>query len=299
MSERLPTARTVGCVLHWGDPSLTARCVESLVAQTPEVPIVVVDNGAGSTPPVGSRVNLVRTAKNLGYTGGMNAGLRWAIARGFEFAILLTNDGWFEDPASVASLVEDLRLSERTAACGPRFFHRGANGVITEWDFPTRNYPRQAPEGSVPRPIGLPSALTDAGHLGGSCLAMRVAAVEDVGLFDERLFMYFDEVDWCYRALIRGWYLCRDDRVSYFEDVSASSSLVRGLKEYYMTRNRLVLSRRYRGTREVARATVAALRRAAGLAKRRDGRWRWVGEGIIDYYRNSLGAKGTLFGEPS
>jgi GT2 family glycosyltransferase len=282
------------CVLHWGDPELTKRCVDSLQAQLPAVSVLVVANDDQWRPGLGRSPEVIRTGQNLGYTGGMNAGLRWAVSQGFEFVALLTNDGWFPERNSLAILTDALRTNERIAACGPKLFRRVEDGSMAEWSVGTRSYPKQAPEPSVHRPEGLPSSSAGVGWIGGSCIVMRTGAVRDVGPLDDRFFMYLDDVDWCYRALIHGWYLCRDDRASYFEEASASTSRVPGLREYYMTRNGLVTARRYRGALDVATATLRALRMTLGLARRRDPLWRWVAQGTLDFYLGRMGPNRSL-----
>ena len=279
------------CVLHWGDDNLTSRCVASLQAQRPPVSVVVVSNGSPWRGEGQDSVEAIATSGNLGYTGGMNVGLQWAIEHGFDVITLITNDAWLPDVHAVRNLVSDLVEDERIAATGPRFFHHQADGSLLEAPFPVDQYPSQVTPGIGQSLERFAPHLTHTALLGGTCLTIRTSALEDVGLFDERLFMYFDEVDWCYRTLIGGWQLCRDERVSCFEEMSASSSRVLGLKEYYMTRNRLSISRRYRGPMEVLRVSARAVRMAAGMARRQDPRWPWVVRGAIDFYMGRTGQR--------
>jgi GT2 family glycosyltransferase len=243
-------------------------------------------------------VKLIRTGRNLGYAGGMNVGLRWATDQGFEYVALITNDGWFRDTNSIVTLADHIRMDQGIAAIGPNLFRRTGE-ELRPWFPQTDIYPRQAPKAAVPVQNGPHGRMIGVGWLGGSCLFVRTAAVDDIGFFDESLFMYAEEVDWCYRALIRGWGLSRDESVSFFEEASASSSRVPGLKEYYMTRNRLVTARRYQGPRQVAQLTISSLRQAIGLARRRDYHWRWVARGIVDSMVGRMGRREDLHPERS
>jgi GT2 family glycosyltransferase len=284
-------------VLHWGDPELTRRCVDSIRAQEPSIPVLVVANDDRWTASAQGDVEVIGDGTNRGYAGGMNLGLRSAIDRGFEFVALVTNDGWFPDSGVIESLTEVLAKDDRIAVCGPRLLRRGADGAMAAWSVGPGPYPHRAPSAAVLRPAGLPEGLVGVAWLEGSCWVARTSAIRDVGGFDERLFMYFEDNDWCYRALLRGWYVCRDDRVAFCEEMSASASSVSGLKDYYMTRNRLIVGWRYRGIAQVARDAYKAARRSAGYARRRDPRWRWIAEGLLDFCRHRTGMNRKLHGE--
>ena len=284
----------LACVLHWGDPGLTSRCVASLVSQQPHISVLVVANDDAWTSESAAGVDVLATRRNLGYAGGMNAGLRWAMARGYDYIALITNDGWFQDTSAIDALVTTVKGDERMAACGPKLVRKRRSGEAIEWTLGSEEYPHDAPKGSVVRPTGLADSIKDVGWVGGSCMVLRVGAIREVGLLDEDLFMYSEEVDWCFRALLAGWYLCRNEEVVFFEEASASASTVTGLKDYYMTRNRLAISKRYEGRIELAIATLKASRVAIGLARRGDHRWKWVASGVVDFYRNRMGANPDL-----
>src|SRR5262249_51620460 len=58
----------------------------------------------------------------------------------------------------------------------------------------------------------------------GACLFLRRAALEDVGLFDERFFVYYEETDWLLRAKRRGWHTVFLPSVEVVHDSAGSSS---------------------------------------------------------------------------
>jgi GT2 family glycosyltransferase len=273
---------------------LTERCVDSLLEQTPALTIVVVDNDGGWSAGHRAGVDVLRTDRNRGYTGGMNLGLKWALARGYDYIVLVTNDGWLEDPHGISALVDDLDMTDRLGACGPALLRRAADGSLKPFAIAANSYPRSAPEGALSRPVTLPPSMKGVPWIGGSCLALKADAVTDVGLLDESLFMYVEEVEWCFRARMRGWFLAVDERVSFCEDASASSSTVPGLKDYYTTRNRLIVLRRHGSAKDLVYAGVRAARLTIGLARRRDPSWRWVAMGAIDFLRGQTGMNPTI-----
>src|SRR5438105_7672117 len=87
-------------VLNWNGWRDTARCLASLRASSyPRLHVVVVDNGStdGSPQRLAPLLDapwgeLVEAGRNLGFTGGVNIGLRLVLERGADYAFLLNND---------------------------------------------------------------------------------------------------------------------------------------------------------------------------------------------------------------
>ena len=100
-------------VLDYNGSELTIPCVRSLVASTyPTLDLLVVCNG--SLPEHETRIRdelpeieVFQTGRNLGYAGGMNEGIQWAITRRADWFLLLNNDTEVE-PEMVSQLVAAL-----------------------------------------------------------------------------------------------------------------------------------------------------------------------------------------------
>jgi GT2 family glycosyltransferase len=85
-------------VLNWNGKEDTLACLESLASVTyPAFEIYVVDNGYsdGSVPVVRSRFpnsTVIENGRNLGFAGGNNVGIRYALERGADYVLILNND---------------------------------------------------------------------------------------------------------------------------------------------------------------------------------------------------------------
>lgn len=84
-------------VLNFHGQADTEKCVETLVAGSPRTTVLVVDNGShdGTVELVSTRwpqVHTIQNLENLGFAGGMNTGLRWALDSGAETVTVLNND---------------------------------------------------------------------------------------------------------------------------------------------------------------------------------------------------------------
>jgi GT2 family glycosyltransferase len=191
--------------------------IERCLASVAETETIVVDNGSsdGTVSVVRERFPDVRVveSENHGLCAGWNTGIRLA---GAEHVLLLNADAWLLDGA-LHALVAAADRHPRAAAVGPRLLdpdgslQRSVRGYPTVWRLATEYlYLRKL----APRSRAL-NAFYGAGFdheserevewLMGACLLIRRAAYDEVGPFDERYFMFSEEVDWMRRAADRGW----------------------------------------------------------------------------------------------
>ncbi len=207
--------RVAALLLNWRQPELTAACLADLLAVTDEpLAIAVIDNGSGDEsvgrlraviarlPASPHTVELLAQEHNLGFTGGMNRGIEWAQARGAEFTLVLNND--LRLPSDfVRPLAETLANDPRVAAVAPTVLHPDGTvwaegGELGFWP----NALRLRGHGKAPSPRQRgPQAVP---FLPAACVLYRTAELVAVGGFDDRYFMYWEDVDLCARLRARG-----------------------------------------------------------------------------------------------
>lgn len=207
-SVRRPDSRPpaiVAVIPHLDRLADTAACCRSLAAQTlPLAGIVVVDNGSTAHAPADlatacPAARVLRLEENRGFAGGVNAGIRAALAQPeIEFIWVLNND-----TAAAPDALEKLVA----AATEPRIgligcpLLEGAAGTDRRRVPPGKNLwgPWAIPV--FPRPGERPD------YLSGACLLIRRELLDDVGLFDEGFFFFFEDADFSRRAGAAGWRL--------------------------------------------------------------------------------------------
>ncbi len=217
-------------VLSWNGREDTLRCLESLtrVAHT-DLGIVCVDNGSsdGSARAVREhfpQVTLIEAGANLGYAGGNNLGLRYSIAHGARWMMLVNND---------ATVAEDVVGGfERAARAHPRagilagkvyfadqpetiWFAGQRVGALLGYSGRPRGYGR--------RDSARYSGLRRTGRAVGALMAVSSAAVDVVGLLDEELFAYVEDVDWALRIRAAGFEVVFAPGARAWHRVSAST----------------------------------------------------------------------------
>jgi GT2 family glycosyltransferase len=215
----------VGCVIvNWNGWRETLACLDALrCVDYQKLLTVVVDNGStdDSVERIQSaypRICIVKTDKNLGFSGGNNAGIREVMRHDAEYVWLLNNDTQ-PKPFALRELVHTAESDDRLGAVGsvlhytsdPERIQAWGGGWISLWT----GYSSQATE----RPS--PSRRLD--FLTAASMLVRREALEDVGLLDDRFFLYWEDAELCFRLRREGWQLGVAPEAIVLHNVNAST----------------------------------------------------------------------------
>jgi GT2 family glycosyltransferase len=271
-------------LVNTNNRELLLACLGTLQASvTPEVEveIVVLDNASddGSAQAVRERfpdVRLIAQEFRAGFGANHNTIIRATDGR---YIYVLNEDTTSED-WGFARLVSEMDAHLRTAALGPRLIYPDGRHQRSAWRFPT-------PAVSV---LGLPTLgkvgisqskgdrPRSVGWVTGAALLIRREALEDVGLFDENFFIYFEEVDLCLRLHRAGWEVryFPGATVVHYESQFSVGVPERRINEFWRGRHRYWRKHHSRaGARIAALATGAQyLAAAAAGTLGRDGAYR-------------------------
>jgi GT2 family glycosyltransferase len=191
--------------------------IEQCLASVAGIETVVVDNGSsdGTVEVVRDRFPHVRLieAANDGLAAGWNRGIAGTES---EHVLVLNADAWLVDDA-LSQLVAAADRHPQAAAIGPRLLNpdgslqRSVRGFPTTWRLATEYlyFRKLAPRTRALN--GFYAAGFDHGSeravewVMGACFLLRRSAYDEVGPFDERFFLFSEEVDWMRRATDRGW----------------------------------------------------------------------------------------------
>ena len=244
MSEN-PTILAI--VLNYRTADLTIKAVEYALREMTDlngqVTIVDNDSGDGSYERIldaaqtrgwlaSGRVQVIKAPRNGGYGAGNNIGIRAGMQNGqdADFIYVLNSDA-FPDEGAIHALMEHLQENPTHGLAGS-FIH-GPDGAphSTAFRFPsiisefeaaacTGVFTRLFARHVVSLPIPIETETVD--WLAGASLMIRREVLEQVGLFDEGFFLYFEETDLCRRAQLAGWATAyvRDSSVTHIGSVS-------------------------------------------------------------------------------
>jgi GT2 family glycosyltransferase len=280
--------RLAAIVLNFRTPDDTFLAVKSLLAsRRPIDDVIVVDND--STESVRDRlrgvdrdVTYLLTGRNLGFSGGMNVGIREALARGAE-RVLLVNSDVIVPPDCVERLERCLD-SQNAGITGPVVLARSEPGSVASLGM---SYSRQT--GRM-RHRGVGTPLHDAGTgtvpvdaVSGCLMLVRREVFDAIGLLDEDFFFSFEEIDFCLNARRAGFTTMLDRSAVVYHEGGRSIGPDSPLRLYFGARNHLRLASRHGGpTWSIVALNVAhALRTNGASLPRRLGA---VARGIRDYF---------------
>ena len=179
----------------------------------PNFHVVMVDNAStdGMARLVEERypdIHVLRSEVNLGYTGGNNAGIRYALERGAEYVLIVNPDTKVVDPSFVSVLVEHMEEIPDAGILGPTVYFRSMDQTQnTRCSLPYFHVKLRGKikKRLVSHPSGESRATVEAEVLNGVCILLRRAFIEEVGLYDPLVFMYGDDWDLTFRARQQGW----------------------------------------------------------------------------------------------
>ena len=225
---------------------------------------VLADNGSRDGVPerAGKRpgVTFLPTGGNVGYGGGMNAGeryLRAARNRGEVGAdyLLLSNPDVEFTPGSIDALIDCLERHPEAAAAGPRIVEPDGSTYPSAREVPTlrdgighavfsRLWPQNPWTARYRRGEDMDTERT-AGWLSGSCLLLRWDAFAAIGGFDERYFMYLEDVDLGDRLQRAGYtnVYCPAARISHAQGHSTKAHAGPMLKAHHASAYRFQADR--------------------------------------------------------
>jgi GT2 family glycosyltransferase len=220
-------------IVSFRTPDLLARCLDALARERAEwgeaLRVSVTDNASadGSAETVAERfpwVRLVRNQANVGFGRAHNAALAGTTA---DYLLVLNSDTVVA-PGALRALASYADAHPEVAVVGPRLRYPGGRSQPSRRRFPTlatfflesTQVQRFWPDNAVLRRYYVADRADDEPQdvdwLVGACLLVRGRAAAEIGLFDERFFLYSEELDWCRRFRAAGW------RVAYFPGAEVS-----------------------------------------------------------------------------
>lgn len=248
-------------VVNYNTADLLRRCLDHALASDTRaaVSLTVVDNGStdGSLALLRDdypQVRALRSERNLGFSGGNNLALRRILAampdhaeRAHEY-ILLVNSDLFLAPDTIAGLVAFAEGRADVGVVGPRIeLPNGTLDLACRRSFPTptnaffklfglsRRFPGNARFAAYNLTNLALDQVTEVDSVTGACMLVRVAAIDEVGLLDERFFMYGEDLDWAYRIKAAGWRVFYTPAVRALHQKGATSARQSGrmIVEFY------------------------------------------------------------------
>ena len=238
--------------INYNGLSDTCALIDSL-PMGDDMEIIVVDNAshADEATLIEQRypqVKLIRSDRNIGFAGGNNLGIR--AARG-KYLFFLNNDTVMEgtDEEKRLALRQLAARLESSASIGMvcpkiRFFHDGRRIQYAGFTPLTSITLRNRSIGYGETDLGQYDTPHPTPYAHGAAMMAKREAVEKAGLMPECYFLYYEEIDWSMMLQRAGYEIWYDPACTIFHKESQTTGQASPLKQYYNTRNRLLLAKR-------------------------------------------------------
>lgn len=228
-------------VLNWNGIDDTETCVKSLLTQTyTDYKILLVDNGSvnDSVPRLKkitednpNKVNILINKKNLGFAGGVNTGIKYALENNFDTVALFNNDA-AADKDWLKNLVDSLADNSITTGL---LLHEDGKTIDSSGDFYS-SWGMAFPRARGQETSKAPKSSEVFGASGGASL-YKTSLFKEIGLFDETFFAYYEDADISFRAQLAGHKVYyTKDAVAYHKQ-GATSSKIPGFTVYQTFKN--------------------------------------------------------------
>ncbi len=222
-------------ILQYNKSEDTIRCLNSVKElDYPNYNVIIVDNGSQvkhidairfflkNLPP--ETYNFKLSTLNLGYSGGNNIGIRYALEHGTDYILILNPDTIVEKNL-LTKLVKAGESDNKIGIIGPTIDELGkvVYGGKIEWLKPELHHR---------------TSISNDSYVIGACMLIKRHVIEKIGMLDERYFLYFEDADYCMRARKADYKLAvAPEAFIYHKPSSTTSSLGAPLLLRYHYRN--------------------------------------------------------------
>jgi len=229
---------------NWNGAKELPTAVDSLLAQTyNDFSLVIVDNGSTDNSRElieayqarDARVRSIYRDKNYGFTGGVNPGMELAIQEDAEFVALFNNDAK-ADKHWLESLLDFMQNHAECGIVTCKLLHMDGKTIDSTgdqysiWGLP---FPRGRNEPTSDR---YDNKTTIFGASGGASM-YRVAALREVGIFDDDYFAYYEDIDLSFRHQLAGWKVGYAPRAHVYHEQGTTSARMKDFTIYQSFKN--------------------------------------------------------------
>lgn len=238
-------------VVNWNLKDDTLECIESLLKAGASLSqIIIVDNGStdGSITTLRNKYQtlfIIDAKENLGYAAGVNLGIEYALSQDYKWFLLLNNDTLVAVNFIKEMHNGTLTCKEYSILAPIILYHSNPSTIwflgerlIGKTLLTINSYKNHNIDQTLPQLI--PTDFTN-----GCAMMVSRSVFEKIGLFDATLFMYGEEVDFCWRARLAGFKFACFTAARIWHKISKSSNSTQPLSRYLRIRNQILFYRRY------------------------------------------------------
>jgi len=240
-------------LVNWNRPQDTLKCIRSLeLSDYPSFTTVVVDNGSADNSIAllkqVARIVLIEAGNNLGFTGGNNLGIKYALEKNTDFVLLLNNDTLIASDA-LSKMVAVAESDKNIGIVTPKILFHPRHDLI--WAAGTKYYGwcmTSRLTGYKEKDIGQHNRERDIAWATGCAMLIKKEVLNNIGLLNDKIFAVGEDLDYGMRAIKHG------DQIRYVpgavvwhKESASSGGHDAPQYVYYQTRNLVIFQRHWAG----------------------------------------------------
>lgn len=296
-------------IVHYNTDKETKECLESLedlkTNQNFKYDVILLDNASKIPLKLKKKykqTELIRSDSNLGFTGGNNLAIKYALDKHNSDYILLLNNDTIIEPNFLKNLYKSAKDNPKAGLLTPKIyfeknfeFHKSdysskdkgkviwyAGGSI-DWQHLVADH-----RGIDEVDYGQFDQVAKVDFATGCCLLITREIIETVGLLNDKLFLYNEDVDYSLRVRKAGYdLLFCPESIIWHKNAGSSGGSGSATQLYYQTRNRLWIAKKYGDYRAKFVAFRLILKIIFGKNKVEK-------EALNDFITNNMGKKPVI-----
>lgn len=239
-------------LVNWNGTEDTINCIESLNKSTfKDFNIIVVDNGSDESQierlvDYSKHITLIKAGENLGYTGGNNVGIDYALKQKAEYVLLLNNDTYV-DADALKNMIFFADSDKKIGVLSPKiFFHPSRHliwsaGATFNDTILTGNLSGYKKEDNH-----IYNQRGDVDYVSGCAMLIRSNVFLEVGKLCEDYFATCEDIDFCFKVREKGYRIFYEPTATVWHIESSSSGGSDAPQyAYYQTRNYFMFHNRW------------------------------------------------------
>ena len=237
-------------ILTWNQKDMTCECLDSVLKlDYPNFRVALVDNCSTDGTQEHIRrsytsVELIENPSNLGYAGGNNVGIEYALANGAEYVFILNNDTDIHADC-LTRLADTMEADPSIGVAGATIYYHCKPDTIW-FNGAKLNHRTGEMEAYSFKTIdeGQFTEIVDSDYAPGCGMLVRSDAIRQCGGIDPRYFIYFEESDWCLHIKKQGYRIVIHPEAKVWHKISMAFGKETPTFLYYTVRNNLLFIRR-------------------------------------------------------
>ncbi|MFZ1289664.1 MAG: glycosyltransferase family 2 protein [Melioribacteraceae bacterium] len=239
-------------ILNYNGLNDTLECIVSLKKIDYEnFEIIIVDNNSS-----GNDVDIIKekfgdfvkkiivSSENLGFSGGNNLGIKYALENGGDFILLLNNDTIVE-PDFLTILLDTFNKCKNAGVSAPQINYYNNKNIVWSVGGQISKIRGSGFAYSNVNENQIEKKIREVTFASGCCLLIKKEVFEKIGMLDEKFFLYVEDTDFCFRTIKAGFKIIINPNSKIYHKVGNSTSMnLKQIPLYYETRNRLYFAKK-------------------------------------------------------